>query len=271
MPDLRATRDGLLYWVMTKKIDFSKYSSIRIGSPLDVLVMDEVADFSGFYPIGHACNLLASPNANNLAVLSDRFDYIEIKGGYLHVGAATSSGKLASFCKKHDMGGFEFLFGLPGSIGGLVKMNAGMKEWEIGNFLVSILTASGYIERKDLVISYRYTNIDVPIFEAVFETKSGFDEEMVSFFKALREKHPKEPSCGSCFKNPKGDFAGRLIEQVGMKGFRVGDVAFSEKHANFLVNLGSGKFDDALELISLAQKRVNEEFGVSLEKEVLIL
>lgn len=256
---------------MKKQIDFSIYSSIKIGPTIEVEIVDAIDALDGYYLIGHANNLLISPNPPKLAILSSIFDYIQIKDGYLHVGAATSSGRLATFCKQNDIAGFEFLFGLPGSIGGLIKMNAGMKEWEIGSLLASILTPKGYVAKKDLVISYRYTNINMPIFEGVFEIKRGFSQEMVDFFKSLRQKHPKEPSCGSCFKNPKGDFAGRLLEKVGLKGYRINDIAFSQLHANFLINLNKATFDDAITLIELGKKRVFEEFGIKLEEEVIVL
>ncbi|HOI84359.1 MAG TPA: UDP-N-acetylmuramate dehydrogenase, partial [Campylobacterales bacterium] len=89
--------------------------------------------------------------------------------------------------------------------------------------------------------------------------------------KNARKNQPKNPSAGSCFKNPPGDYAGRLLEEAGMKGCRIGDMAFSDIHANFLVNMGNGKVDDALELIELAQKKVMEKSKVKLELEVKVV
>jgi UDP-N-acetylmuramate dehydrogenase len=90
-------------------------------------------------------------------------------------------------------------------------------------------------------------------------------------FKKMRDNQPLDPSAGSCFVNPEGDAAGRLIQEAGLKGYRIGDMAFSEKHANFLVNLGKGSFDDALKLIRLAQQKVAEQFDIELEPEILII
>ena len=107
-----------------------------------------------------------------------------------------------------------------------------------------------------------------------FKKESGFNHDLVELFTTMRQNQPKEPSFGSCFKNPKGDFAGRLIEAVGLKGVRFGknkSLCFSEKHANFLVNLGDSTFEEAVELIELARERVRSVYGIALENEVQIL
>ena len=204
-------------------------------------------------------------------ILGKNFDYIKVEGDFLYVGAATPGGKLLSFCKKHDIRHFELLPKLPGNIGGMIKMNAGLKEFEIFNYLHSITTQNGILLKKDIPHGYRWTDFDGVVFEACFEMHKGFNEEHLEMFKKMRDNQPTDPSAGSCFKNPKDDSAGRLIQEVGLKGYRIGDMAFSEKHANFLVNLGKGTFDESLELILLAQKKVYEKFGVYLENEVIIV
>ena len=93
---------------------------------------------------------------------------------------------------------------------------------------------------------------------------------MQNEFVKMRDNQPQIASAGSCFKNPKGDFAGRLIEAVGLKGHRIGDMEFSNTHANFLVNHGNGTFEDAIHLIDLAKKKVKEEFNIDLEEEIII-
>lgn len=150
-------------------------------------------------------------------------------------------------------------------------MNAGLKEYEIFNQLLSIETVSGKKEKKDIEFGYRYTNINEPILEIVLALSYGFDEEKVMMFKKMRANQPSTPSAGSCFKNPLGDYAGRLIEAVGLKGLRVGDMEFSVEHANFLVNHDEGSFKDAMYLIQEAQKRVWDEFGIWLECEIAVL
>ncbi len=257
---------------MKRQIDFSKYSAIKIGPIVEVEVIDEeMALPKETIMIGGANNLLVSPNPPSLAMLSKRFSTIMIKENRLIIGAATMSGRIHSFCKKHDIQGFEYLSKLPGTLGGLIKMNAGMKEDEIFNSLIMIKTADGYIEKKDIRYGYRFTDINTTIYEAIFQIKKGYSYEKLESFSKMRSNQPKEPSAGSAFKNPKGDYAGRLIEAVGLKGKRQGDAMFSPIHANFLVNCGEATFEDALFLINLAKKRVYENFGIRLENEVQIL
>lgn len=256
---------------MIKQIDFSKYSSIKIGSIFDVLVINEIDEFSDYQIIGGANNLLISPKPKKLAMLSKKFDYIKIKSGLLYVGGAVSSGRLLSFCKKNNLANFEFLSKLPGTIGGLVKMNAGVKSYEIFNNLITIKTKNGYINKEDIKYDYRFSDIEDIIYEVIFKVEYGFSNELLKTLLNFRANQPKEPSAGSCFKNPEGDFAGRLIEEVKLKGHRVGDASFSHIHANFLVNLGEASFEDAQSLIDLAKIRVYESFGIKLQEEIIIL
>ena len=256
----------------TKTINFKNYSSFKIGEELEVaLLEDDFSCLDDYYLIGSCNNTLVGTNPPKLMMLSKMYDYIKIEDNLLKIGAATPSGKIASFCKKHNIANFEFVSHLPGKLGGLVFMNAGLKEFEISNHLISIKTTRGIKMKKDISFGYRFTDIREPILEATFEIVYGFDKEKVSMFKKMRENQPSTPSAGSCFKNPQGDYAGRLIEAVGLKGVMQGNMCFSQKHANFLVNNGKGKFDDAIYLIKEAQKRVFFEFGIWLECEIVVL
>ena len=257
--------------MLLKKIDFSKHSSIKIGPIVDVLVIEEMVCPKDHYILGQCNNVLVGPNHPPLMILGKIFDYIKIEDDLLCVGAATPGGKLLSFCKKHDISHFELLPKLPGNIGGMIKMNAGLKEFEIFNYLYSITTENGEILKKDSPHGYRWTDFEGVVFEARFEMHKGFNQDHVEMFKKMRDNQPPEPSAGSCFKNPPGDAAGRLIQEAGLKGFRIGDMAFSERHANFLVNLGQGTFDDAINLIRLAQTKVAEHSGIQLETEIIII
>ncbi|MGB5918379.1 UDP-N-acetylmuramate dehydrogenase [Arcobacter sp.] len=254
----------------TKSIDFSKYSSIHIGPTLDVLVINEIGDYSKYQIIGRANNLLVSNTPPKFAVLGEEFDYIEQKEDKLYVGCATKSGKLLSYAKRNNLANFEFLGKLPGNLGGLIKMNAGLKEWEIFNYIDSIKTKDGYIKKEDVQYGYRNTNIDTIVYELVFNISSGYSKEMNELFTKMRNNQPQTPSAGSCFKNPIGDSAGRLIEQVGLKGFSKNGMSFSKVHANFLVNNGGGTFEDAIYLINIAKQRVKSEFNIDLQTEVII-
>ena len=254
----------------SKTIDFSKYSSIKIGPTVEVKVINKIDDYDDYQIIGRANNLLVSKVHPQFAILGEAFDYINEKDGKLYVGCATTSGKLLTYTRKNDIADLEFLAKLPGNMGGLVKMNAGLKSWEIFNYIDKIKTKDGYIKKEDITYSYRETQIDTIIYEVVFDIKRGFCKEKLKEFNRMRDNQPQTPSAGSCFQNPKGDYAGRLIEEVGLKGFRKGDMAFSEVHSNFLVNLGSGTFEDAIYLINLAKSKIKEKFNIDIQEEVVI-
>jgi UDP-N-acetylmuramate dehydrogenase len=255
----------------TKIIDFKRYSSIHIGPIKEVLVINEIGDYPDFQIIGRGNNLLISPNCEKkFAILGEEFDYIKEENDLLYVGCSTSSGKLLTYTRKNNIANLEFLAKLPGNLGGLVKMNAGLKSWEIFNYIHSIKTKDGYILKKDIDFSYRETKIDTIIYEVVLHKTKGFSKDMQNEFTKMRDNQPQMASAGSCFKNPKGDFAGRLIEAVGLKGYRVGDMEFSNTHANFLVNHGNGTFLEAITLINLAKQRVKEEFDIELETEIIV-
>ncbi|MCH9814490.1 MAG: UDP-N-acetylmuramate dehydrogenase [Epsilonproteobacteria bacterium] len=257
---------------MTKQIDFSKFSSIKIGPVVEVKLIDELIDQpEGSFLIGGANNILVSHKPPPLVMLSKVFEYIDLQEDLLTIGGAAKSGRIFSFCKKHNIRGFEYLSKLPGTLGGLIKMNAGMKEDEIFNALVKIKTVDGYISKEEIAYGYRFTDINTIVYEAVFKVSFGFDQEKLASFASMRQNQPSLPSAGSAFKNPKGDYAGRLIEAVGLKGYRKGEVSFSDIHANFLVNHGGASFEDATFLINLAKEKVLEKFQISLENEVIII
>ena len=256
---------------MIKKINFKQFSYIKIGQEIDVFIIENSEYPRDYYLVGASNNLLIGTNPPPLMMLGKQYDYIKIENGLLIIGAATPSGKIVSFCKKHNIANFEFVSRLPGTLGGMLKMNAGLKEFEIFNNLLYILTCKGETAKENIAHGYRFTTINDVVFEAKFKIEEGFSEQRMEFFKSMRSNQPKESSAGSCFKNPLGDYAGRLIEAVGLRGKRIGDMEFSSVHANFLVNHGNGKFEDAMELIHLVENRVKNEFGINLEREIIIV
>jgi len=257
---------------LTKLIDFSKFSSIKIGPVAEVILIDEIVSLpDGIFLVGGANNILVSNDPPPLVKLDKKFDYIKLKDNELIIGGATKSGRIFSYCKKHNIKGFEYLSKLPGTLGGLVKMNAGMKDDEIFNYLSKIKSYKGYIKKSDIDHGYRFADIKSTIYEAVFKVEQGFSEEKLDLFTQMRKNQPSLPSAGSAFKNPPNDYAGRLIEAVGLKGYKKGGACFSEVHANFLVNEGDATFEDAIFLIGEAKKRVFEEFGIRLENEIIIV
>lgn len=253
-----------------KEIDFSRYSSIKIGPKASVLVINEIKDYYEYKILGLANNALISKNHPKFAFLGKNFDYIKEENNLLYVGCATKSGRLLSYAKKHNLSNFEFLGKLPGNLGGLVKMNAGLKEWEIFNYIHSIKTKDAYVLKENINFSYRKTDVSTIIYEVVFKIQTGFSSSKAELFAKMRDTQPQTPSAGSCFKNPLNDSAGRLLEEVGLKGFSKGGMSFSYKHANFLVNDNNGTFEEAIYLIKLAKKKVKDKFNIELEEEIII-
>jgi len=254
-----------------KRVDFSKYSSIKIGPIANVLLIEDFNFPKEHFLIGGANNLLISPTPPPLMMLGKSFDYIKITKNLLEVGCATKSGRLLSFAKKNNIANFEFIAKLPGTIGGMVAMNAGVKDREIFNIIKSVEINGKWVDKKDINFGYRFAKLDGIATRVRFILEQGFNKNLQDELIKLRANQPKEPSAGSCFKNPKGDFAGRLIEAVGLKGYRIGDMAFSNIHANFLVNLGNGNYEDAITLINLAKSKVKRSFNIELEEEIKIV
>nr|WP_228568471.1 UDP-N-acetylmuramate dehydrogenase [Campylobacter sputorum] len=256
--------------MLKKIIDFSKFSSVRIGSICEVEIVDEKSKFSGIM-IGGANNILVSPNPPKLGILDNKFDFIKFENGILRIGAKTKSAKIYNFTKQHNIKGFEFLAGIPGTLGGLLIMNAGLCRYNISDNLINLKTNLSIFNKDDIKFEYRKSDIKGIIFEANFNAISGFDNEICKNIASKRSNQPKGYSFGSCFKNPPNDSAGRLIELSGLKGYRYGNCGFSEKHANFLINYGGGSYEEAMHLINLAKKLTYEKFGVLLQTEVVII
>ena len=255
-----------------KTIDFSKYSSIKVGQPTEVLMIEKKDTIPhDRYLIGGANNLLISPTPPPLMMLSKDFAFIKEEDGYLIIGAAMPTGRIVSYAKKNDISGFEFCSKLPGTLGGMLAMNAGVKTYEIFNILHSIKINGEWILAKDIAHGYRFSTLNGIATEAKFKIIKGFDAQRLEALLNLRSNQPHEPSAGSAFKNPKDDYAGRLIEEIGLKGLRKGDMQWSDVHANFLVNLGNGTFEDAKYLIDIVKEKVLKECGVTLTEEIKIL
>ena len=255
-----------------KTIDFSKYSSIKVGTAIEVLMIEK-NDLppKDRYLIGGANNLLVSPAPPALMMLSKDFAFIEEEKDYLIIGAAMPTGRIVSYAKKYDIAGFEFCAKLPGTLGGMLAMNAGVKTYEIFNILHSVKIDGHWIRAEEIEHGYRFAELNGLATEAKFKIKKGFDAQLLEELVNLRSNQPHDASAGSAFKNPRGDYAGRLIEAVGLKGVKKGSMAWSEVHSNFLVNLGGGTFEDAKYLIELAKKKVLARFNIALQEEIKIL
>ena len=265
---------------MTRLVDFSKFTSVRIGGVHEIFEVDSLEDLSSPYflgtvMIGGGNNLLISPKPPKMAMLGKSFDYINLEicdeKIYLEIGAATKSAKIYNFAKQNNIAGLEFLKNIPGTLGGLIKMNAGLLKFSISDKLTHVRLARGLVRKDEISFSYRHSGIDEAILGAKFELHSGFDASISEAISAKRANQPKGASFGSCFVNPEGHFAGALLEAVGLKGYAIGGAKFSEEHANFLINFNHASFEDATNLINLAKARVLEKFGIELKTEVCIL
>jgi UDP-N-acetylmuramate dehydrogenase len=178
-----------------------------------------------------------------------------------------------------SLSGLEPLVGIPGSLGGAVKMNAGAFGVTIADFLEELEIFSlkeGFktIRKKEINFNYRFSSIrdDELIVSAVLILeKKGKPELIQKYLKMRNEKFPKGKSLGCIFKNPEELPAGKLIEATGLKNFRVNDAVISEKHANFILNLGKAKFLDVYELIQIIKERVYERFNILLTEEIKIV
>lgn len=256
----------------TKIIDFSKYSSIKVGQPTEVLMIEKGDTIpTDRYLIGGANNLLVSPTPPPLMMLSKDFATIEQKNGLLIIGAAMPTGRIVSYAKKHNISGFEFCSKLPGTLGGILAMNAGVKTYEIFNILHSVEINGQWIAKENIRYGYRFAKLNGTATAAKFSIREGFEQALLDELLSLRSNQPLEPSAGSAFKNPEGDYAGRLIEAVGLKGMRKGDMQWSDVHANFLVNLGDGTFEEAKYLIDLAKEKIFKKFNIELQEEIKLL
>lgn len=235
-------------------------------------------------------------NGSNVLFSDDGFD-----GAVIHIGKAMSGMRLVDdetiecgsgaslqsltrFALENGLAGLEFAYGIPGSVGGAVYMNAGayggeMKDVLTGTFHVDFAGNKSGFTGDDMALSYRhsaYTDKELIITKALFKLNKGDREairaKMDDFMRRRRDKQPLElPSAGSTFRRPEGGYASELIDRCGLKGRRVGGAMVSEKHAGFVVNTGGATCADVLALIEYIQKDVREKTGIELHPEVRVV
>ncbi len=197
--------------------------------------------------------------------------------------AAADLGRTVTYCAKHDLGGMEGLIGVPGTIGGALRMNAGAYGTQIGTYVREVETyraADARIEilkNRDLNFEYRHTSFaaDDIMLAVKLELPSKPFREILQGIRICNEKRRasqplNQKSAGCIFKNPPGASVGRMIDELGLKGFQVGGARVSDRHANFFVNAGRATSADMLELISQVREKVRSRFGVELETEVIL-
>lgn len=208
---------------------------------------------------------------------------VRIEGNAAFVDASADLGGMVTFCAKHDLGGMEGLIGVPGSVGGALRMNAGAYGTQIGSYVREVelyRAAKGELETirgDEIRFDYRHTSFapDDVMLRVKLELPSKPYKEIVAGIRVCNEKRRSsqplnQKSAGCIFKNPPGGSAGRMIDELGLKGHRVGDAMVSDRHANFFVNAGNSSCADMLKLIDYVRERVRTSHGIELENEVIV-
>ena len=248
------------------------------------IILNEIKD-ENYYVLGSGSNLLIRDSGFNGIVLKlgKGFNIFNIFENKLEVGASILDINLSNFALKNNFEGFEFLSGIPGSIGGAIKMNAGCFGSETKDILDSVeIYTSNFekkiIKRKDINLEYRSSNIqnDQIITKAKFDIKFGNSINIKEKMEYIKEKRLlsqpiKYKTSGSTFKNPPNLFAAKLIEESGCKGLTFGDAVVSQKHANFLINKGNATASDLENLGKIIIEKVYKKFNVNLNWEVKII
>jgi len=208
---------------------------------------------------------------------------IKIDGEIIEAEAGLSLQRLVQCSIQKGLTGFEPFFGIPGTVGGGVAMNAGAWGAELKDVLLSMTLMKedgGIVERRRSKLRFSYRGLAFPpswiILKGRFQLKKGKKEEIlerVKSYSGMRKKRqPLDyPSAGSIFKNPKEGPAGKWIEEAGLKGFRIGQAMISDRHANFIINLGKARAEEVIRLMEYVEKKIYEEKGISLEREVKVV
>ena len=275
------------------------HTTTKVGGPCDCLVeptsieeIQKVLKYAKennikYYVIGNGSNLLVKDEGIHALIvkLTNKFSNVEVNGDYIKAEAGCSVPKLAQIAKQNSLSGLEFVCGIPGSIGGGIRMNAGA----YGGEMVNIVDKIGYLNEKselteisgnEAQFSYRHSMFvahpEYIVVYAVFKLEKGDIEEICSKMEpnmnSRKEKQPIEyPNFGSVFKRPEGYFVGKLVDDCGLKGYSIGGAQVSTKHSGFIINTGNATCKDVLDLIDYVKNNVYEKFGVRLQEEVVIL
>ncbi len=273
----------------------SHYTSFKIGGPADLLLtptsVEQICDAYNYLKaeqititwLGNGSNVLVSDAGirGAVIVLSEHFSDVEVCQKNLRVQAGARLADVSKVALAHNLTGFEFADGIPGTIGGAVFMNAGAYGGEMKQVVeeATVLKPDGTIDHLNVdELDFRYRGSAIQdrgyiVLNVKLKLNNGaknqIEEAIDDLMQRRRDKQPLDwPSAGSTFKRPPGHYAGKLIEDAGLRGVRFGDAAVSEKHCGFVVNLGSATCADVMTLIAFIQKTVRDKFGVELETEV---
>lgn len=280
---------------LLKNEPMKKHTTFRIGGAADCFAApatkEEVKEIVAvckemqvpYYIVGNGSNLLVSDEGYRGVIIQlyKEMSAITVDENVIRAQAGASLAKIANAALDASLTGFEFAAGIPGTVGGACVMNAGAYGGEMKDVLVevTVLTQDGEIlvlPKEKLELGYRTSVIakkNYIVLEAVIQLAEGKQEDIKAIMDDLREKRvskqPLEyPSAGSTFKRPEGYFAGKLIQDAGLRGFRVGGAQVSEKHCGFVINAGDATAKDVDDLMKQVSAKVMEQFGVVLEPEV---
>jgi UDP-N-acetylmuramate dehydrogenase len=297
-PAIRKELRELLDGDVAFDVELWRHTSLRVGGPADALARPGTNDaLVRLLALcrAHALPTLALGAGFNLLVRDGGYRGVAIQlhalrelrlepDGTLFAGAGVRHTSVSRFCLEHARAGLEFAVGIPGTVGGWMAMNAGTREREMKDVVESLLVvepgARAPRELRGAELRFRYRSLELEpgsfVVAARLRTEPDAPERIRARTSALlaarRESQPVDRlSCGSVFKNPPGEHAGRLIEGAGLKGHREGDAEISSVHANFIVNRGAASAADVLALIELARREVAARFGIELETEVQIV
>jgi UDP-N-acetylmuramate dehydrogenase len=297
-PAARAALEGLLGERVRFDAPLGRLTSLLVGGPADALATPDsreevqalvalcAAHDLPLHVLGGGFNtLVRDAGIEGVVLRTQRLRGLAIEGETTLVAeAGVSHSQITNLCLERGLGGLAFGAGIPGTIGGWVAMNAGVPEREIGACVASIEVATPRdglrsIDGANLRFGYRGVAglpagavVVAARFALVASTREAVRAEIEKYLAHRRATQPiDQPSCGSVFKNPEGEHAGRLIEEAGLKGARQGGAAISPVHANFIVNEGGATAADVLALIERAQKAVAQRRGFALEPEVKIV
>ncbi len=273
----------------------SRHTTFRIGGPADYFVRpsgsEEIKETIAicrdasvpYYILGNGSNLLVGDKGYRGVIIQiyRNMDAVRTEGNRIYAQAGALLSKIAAEALKNGLTGFEFASGIPGTLGGAVMMNAGAYGGEMKHILESaeIITPEGQcmeLKAGELKLGYRTSIVAANhyiVLGAVIRLASGDREDIQAYMEDLKRrrvtKQPLEyPSAGSTFKRPEGYFAGKLIEEAGLRGFQIGDAQVSEKHCGFVINKGNATAADIISLMEKVADRVEATAGVRLEPEV---
>ena len=271
----------------------AKYSSFRTGGKAAKIIFPEsteefvtaLRENPGAAVLGNLSNtLVLDGGIDGTVIITTKLNSVSVNGNTVTAAAGASLTSVAVAARDASLAGCEFLYGIPGTVGGGVFMNAGAYGGEIADIIENavVFTPDGKVttlSKDDLDLRYRTSKLQSTryiLLSAAFSLQSGNKEVISSAMDDLMNRRMTtqpldKPSCGSTFKRPAGNFAGKLISDCGLKGMSVGGAQVSEKHAGFIVNSGGATSRDILDLVQLVKKTVFEKTGVLLEEEIRII